>query len=318
MGITLFTLFVLFVVIFCVYRWWNRPGRCFSKACLDGKTVIVTGANTGIGKETVKDFINRGATVIMGCRSLSRGNQAADDIKSVTGNSDRVVVRQLDLGSLKSINVFAENFLKEFSELHILVNNAGIMMCPYTLTEDGFEQQFGVNHLGHFALTNLLLPRMKESGPGGRIVNVSSNGHIPFAYFNLDDLLWKSNRYNSIKAYAQSKLCNVLFTKELHRRLGSEGIYSYALHPGVVSTELMRHSNLMMFSNLLFSRFFKTPEEGAQTNIYCSVQEGLESLSGEYFADCAQTKSHKWTHDVEKAKALWKMSEQLSGVKYPF
>ena len=307
------------VLAFAVYIWWNRPGRCYSKARLDGKIVIVTGANTGIGKETTKNFINRGATVIMGCRDLSRGNKAADDIKSATGNSNRILVRKLDLGSLKSIHEFAESFLKEFSKLHILINNAGIMMCPYTLTEDGFEQQFGVNHLGHFALTNLLLSRMKESGPGGRIVNLTSVGHILFTYFEMDDLLWKKNAYDDVKAYGQSKLCNVLFTKELHRRLADAGISSYAVHPGNVATDLMRHKQILSFIYPLLARIYlKTPEEGAQTSIHCAVQEGLESLSGEYFADCARLESHKWSYDVDKAKKLWAISEQLSGVKFPF
>ena len=307
------------VLAIAFYIWWNRPGRCYSKARLDGKIVVVTGANTGIGKETVKNFINRGATVVMGCRSLSRGNQAADDIKSATGNSDRVVVRQLDLGSLKSIHAFAKGFLEEFSKLHILVNNAGIMFCAYTLTEDGFEQQFGVNHLGHFALTNLLLPRMKESGPGGRIVNLTSVGHILFTYFNMDDLLWEKKAYDQVKAYGQSKLCNVLFTKELHRRLADDGITAYAVHPGNVATDLMRHSSLLTFFYPIMARiYYKTPEEGAQTSVHCAVQEGLESLSGEYFADCARLKSAKMSYDVDKAKELWEVSEKLSGVKYPF
>ena len=314
-------LFVAAVLVISIilYWWWNRPGRCYSKARLDGKTVIVTGANTGIGKETAKNFIIRGATVVMGCRDLSKGTKAANDIKSATGNSDRILVRKLDLGSLKSIHEFAESFLREFSRLDILINNAGIMMCPFALTEDGFEQQFGVNHLGHFALTNLLLPRMKESGPGGRIINLTSVGHILFAYLNLDDLFWKLNQYDDVKSYAQSKLCNVLFTKELHRRLADDGIYSYAVHPGAVSTDLMRHNKLLLFLSPLLSRiYFKTPEDGAQTSIHCAVQEDLESLSGEYFADCARSKSHKWSYDVDKAKKLWAISEQLSGVTYPF
>ena len=307
------------VLLFTIFMWWNRPGRCQSSARLNGKTVIVTGANTGIGKETTNNLINRGATVIMACRDLVKGNQAADDIKVSTGNSDRVHVRKLDLGSMKSIREFAESFLKEFPNLHILINNAGIMMCPYTLTEDGFEQQFGVNHLGHFALTNLLLPRIKESGPGGRIVNLSSVGHKLVAYFDMDDLLWEKNTYNDVKSYGQSKLCNVLFTKELHRRLIDNGISSYSVHPGAVATELMRHTRLLTFLYKVAGRFyFKTPEEGAQTSIHCAVQEGLESLSGEYFADCAMQKSHKWTYDVDKAKQLWDVSEKLTGIKYPF
>ena len=160
---------------------------------------------------------------------------------------------------------------------------------------------------------------MKESGPGGRIVNLTSVGHILFTYFNMDDLLWEKKAYDEVKAYGQSKLCNVLFTKELHRRLADDGITAYAVHPGNVATDLMRHSSLLTFFYPIMSRiYFKTPEEGAQTSVHCAVQEGLESLSGEYFADCARLKSAKMSYDVDKAKELWEVSEKLSGVKYPF
>ena len=129
-----------------------RPGRCDSKARLDGKTAIVTGSNTGIGKETVKDFVTRGATVILACRTVSKGEEAKKNILADTGaSSEKIHVRQLDLGSLKSVKKFTEDFIAEFPKLHLLVNNAGVMMCPFSLTEDGFEQQFGVNHLGHIA-----------------------------------------------------------------------------------------------------------------------------------------------------------------------
>jgi len=301
-----------------------RPGRCDSKARLDGKTAIVTGANTGIGKETVKDFVNRGATVILACRTVSKGEEAKKDIVADTGTSpDKIHVRQLDLGSLKSVRKFTEEFLAEFPKLHILVNNAGVMMCPFSLTEDGFEQQFGVNHLGHFALTNLLLPRIKESGPKTRIVNLSSLGHKSFAYFKMNDLLWKENKYSDLYAYGQSKLCNVLFTKELHKRLADTDITVYAVHPGAVATDLIRHypkvqAVLRIIYPYGLNLFVKMPKDGAQTSIYCSVQEGIENLSGEYFADCAREKSHKWSYDVDKQQELWKVSEEMTKITYPF
>ena len=300
-----------------------RPKRCHSKARLDGKIAIVTGSNTGIGKATVQDFVTRGATVILACRTLSKGEQAANDIKSETGISDKIYVRKLDLGSLKSVRKFAEEFLAEFPKLHLLVNNAGIMFTPYTLTEDGFESQFGVNHLGHFALTNLLLPIMKESGPNTRIINLTSLGHKWFAYYNMKDLLWKENKYSGRHSYGQSKLCNILFTKELHKRLVDTNITVYAAHPGAVATDLMRHQPRMEYYFRLFypygiNLFFKMPMDGAQTSIYCAIQEGIEDLSGEYFADCASEKSHKWTYDVDKQQELWKVSEDLTKITYPF
>ncbi|XP_066928479.1 retinol dehydrogenase 11-like [Clytia hemisphaerica] len=311
--------FVGLVVLLVKYF---QPGRCNSKARLDGKIAIVTGANTGIGKETVKDFVNRGAIVILACRTVSKGEDAKKDIVADTGASpDKIHVRQLDLGSLKSVRKFAESFLAEFPKLNILVNNAGVMLCPYSLTEDGFEQHFGVNHLGHFALTNLLLTRIKESGPKTRIVTLSSNGH-KLAYYNMQDLLWKENKYSDGYAYNQSKLCNILFTKELHKRLADTDITTYAVHPGVVNTDLTRHYPRLEYVlkigyPYIFKYFIKTPNDGAQTSIYCSVQEGIENLSGEYFADCARINSHKWAYDVEKQKELWKISEDLTKITYP-
>ncbi|XP_048828541.1 retinol dehydrogenase 13 isoform X3 [Brienomyrus brachyistius] len=196
-------------------RIWLAGGVCHSRVRLEGKTVLITGANTGIGKETAVDLARRGARVIIACRDLSRANKAAADIRQRSGNGN-VVVKPLDLASLQSVRQLAKDIQENEGRLDILINNAGIMMCPKWKTEDGFEMQFGVNHLGHFLLTNCLLDLLKKSAPS-RIVNVSSlaheKGQIHFDDINLD------NDYDPLKSYRQSKLANVLFSRELAARL---------------------------------------------------------------------------------------------------
>ncbi|RXM33641.1 Arginase, non-hepatic 2 [Acipenser ruthenus] len=220
-----------------------------------------------------------GARVIIACRDLSKGEAAASQIRAETG-SERVLVRRLDLADTRSIKQFAEDFLKEENRLHILINNAGVMMCPYSHTVDGFEMQFGVNHLGHFLLTHLLLDLLKQSAPA-RIINVSSLAHN-FGRIKFDDL--QSERsYEGGLAYCQSKLANVLFTRELAKRLAGTRVTVNSLHPGSVKSELARHSSLIALSWRIFSFFIKTPWEGAQTNIYCAVAEELENVSGKHF-----------------------------------
>uniref|UniRef100_A0A3Q3A9K7 Si:dkey-23o4.6 n=1 Tax=Kryptolebias marmoratus TaxID=37003 RepID=A0A3Q3A9K7_KRYMA len=195
---------------------WIAGGVCRSLVRLDGKTVLVTGANTGIGKETCRDLAGRGARVVMACRDLPRAERAAEEIRRSTGNGN-VVIRHLDLASIYSVTQFAKDFLGSEDRLDILINNAGVMMCPRWITEDGFETQMAVNHLGHFLLTNLLLPMLKSSAPS-RVINVSSiahqGGHIDF-----DDLFFSRKTYSPLESYRQSKLANVLFTRELARRL---------------------------------------------------------------------------------------------------
>ena len=234
-------------------------------------------------------------------------------MKQITG-SEHVHPKLLDLASLKSIREFSESFLAEFPELHILVNNAGIMMCPYAKTEDGFESQFGVNHLGHFALTNLLLPRLVQCAPS-RVVNVSSTAHKASRGMKFQDINFEHGYYGS-RAYWRSKLANILFTKELHRRCENTGVTTYVLHPGVISTELARNSLCARFFYWYSSPFTKTTVQGAQTSIYCAVQEGIEELSGSYFSDCAVASSSGVSQDVEMAKKLWEVSEEMTGVKW--
>ena len=187
---------------------------------------------------TLLNYCSRGGRIILGCRNVQRGEKASSEIREKSG-SENVVFRQLDLASCKSIRSFAEWILTEEKEINILINNAGIMMVPYQLTEDGFESHFGVNHLGHVLLTYLLLDRIKESAPS-RIINVSSLGHL-YGSLDFDDMLWKKS-YSSGLAYTRSKLANVMFTRELAKRLSGSDVTICSVHPGTIYTELARHA----------------------------------------------------------------------------
>ncbi|XP_044062679.1 retinol dehydrogenase 13 isoform X1 [Siniperca chuatsi] len=310
---------LLGVTLICVavLRRWIAGGVCRCSVRLDGKTVLITGANTGIGKETGRDMARRGARVVMACRDLTRAEQAAEEIRQSTGNGN-VVIRHLDLASVYSVRQFAKDFLDSEDRLDILINNAGVMMCPRWLTEDGFETQLAVNHLGHFLLTNLLLPKLKSSAPS-RVVTVSSiahrGGHIDF-----DDLFFSRRPYSSLESYRQSKLANVLFSRELARRLRGSGVSSFCLHPGVIRTELGRHVQgwlpllgaLLSLPSLLL---MKTPSQGSQTTVYCAVTPGLEERSGQYFSDCAEKEAAPEGQDDVVARKLWEESARLVGLK---
>ncbi|XP_017536497.2 retinol dehydrogenase 11 isoform X2 [Manis javanica] len=255
-------------------------GMCTSTVQLPGKVAVVTGANTGIGKETAKDLAQRGARVYIACRDVQKGELVAREIQNMTGN-EQVLVRKLDLADTKSIRAFAEGFLAEEKHLHLLINNAGVMMCPYSKTANGFEMQMGVNHLGHFLLTHLLLEKLKESAPS-RIVNVSSFAHH----------LGRINFHN----------------------LQGTGVTTYSLHPGTVKSELVRHSSLMKCIWWLFSYFLKTPEQGAQTSLYCALTEGLETLSGNHFSDCHVAWVSAKGRNKTVARRLWDVSCDLLGI----
>ena len=234
---------------FFYYRYF-AGGVCRSTASLAGKTVIITGANTGIGKITAIDMAKRQARVIMACRSVERGERAVEEVRKASGSTN-VVFRQLDLASLTSVRRFSEHVLKEDPRIDILINNAGIMACPYWKTEDGFEMQFGVNHLGHFLLTNLLLDRLKAA-PAARIVNVSSLSYKRCTGINFEDIN-SDHSYHPRRAYSQSKLANILFTRSLAMRLEGTCVTANSLHPGVICTELGRHSNRLMAVSCQYS-----------------------------------------------------------------
>ncbi|KAM4592830.1 retinol dehydrogenase 13 [Odontesthes bonariensis] len=294
---------------------WMAGGVCRSKASLEGKTVLITGANTGIGKETALDMAQRGARVILACRDMNRARIAADEIRQKSGNGN-VVVKKLDLASLQSVRDLAREVQEKEERLDILINNAGIMMCPKWETEDGFEMQFGVNHLGHFLLTNCLLDLLKKSAPS-RVVVVSSlaheRGRIHFDDINLDE------DYKPEVSYRQSKLANVLFSRELAARLKDTGVTVYSLHPGVIRTELGRYllPTLALWKRIaasIFMKIVKGPWEGAQTTIYCAVDEKLANESGLYYSDCAPKTPAPLALDDAAAKKLWDLSASMVGL----
>ncbi|CAD5116720.1 DgyrCDS5578 [Dimorphilus gyrociliatus] len=251
---------------------------------LDDKVVLITGANTGIGKETAKNMALRGARVYMACRNLNKANAARDDLLNITGlPADKIKVMQMDLSSFRSIRNFVTEFHKVEEKLHILINNAGIMFTPFLKTEDGFEMQVGVNHLGHFLLTNLLIDKLKTSAPS-RVVTVSSLAHMS-GTVEFDNFRGEKG-YSRINSYGNSKLMNILFAKELGRRLEGTGVTSYSLHPGGIVTDLQREVLNPFFVkvvHVLGYVFWKTIERGAQTTIYCAVNDNAGKETGLYY-----------------------------------
>jgi len=310
------------VLAMAVYglRMYMGGGWCHSEARIDGKTVLITGANTGIGKETALDLARRGGRVILACRSIQKGETAAAEIREELGlkkTDTRVSVLQIDLASLQSVRQFAEQFKKKEKRLDVLINNAGVMSLgfePRSTTKDGFESTFGVNHLGHFLLTNLLLDVIKASAPS-RIITVSSLVHEWAPYkVNFDDLNLEKE-YNADHAYRQSKLANILFSHQLAKKLANTGVTTYSLHPGVVRTELTREiPKFPILSQLLYAAtwpFFKTPLEGAQTQICCAVEPAFAAHTGRYYSDCVEKEPTVEARNDVSAQKLWDISEKL-------
>ncbi|MCF8381605.1 MAG: SDR family NAD(P)-dependent oxidoreductase [Bacteroidales bacterium] len=293
---------------------------------LKGKTIIVTGGNSGIGFEAVKEFSTKGAEVISACRNIQKGEQAKAEILVVHPKA-KIEVMALDLMDLESIRKFAESFKSKYKKIDVLLNNAGIMMNPYTLTKDGFESQLGTNHLGHFALTGLLIDLIKST-PNSRIVNISSMAH-KMGKMNFNNLLFENGKgYTRIKAYGQSKLANLLFTYELQRRLRAANSSSIAVaaHPGISDTNLGRHFENMWLVKIMMPLYLKMVQKadmGALPGIRASVDPNVKG--GEYYGPDGKgertgypvlVESTPASHNIEDAKKLWEVSEKLTGVKF--
>ncbi|XP_022051311.2 retinol dehydrogenase 14b [Acanthochromis polyacanthus] len=281
-----------------------------------GKTVIVTGANSGIGKAIAGELLKVQARVIMACRDLRGAEEAAQEIKKQAGpEQGEVVIKHLDLASLRSVRKFCDEIKDEESKIDVLINNAGVYQCPYTKTEDGFEMQFGVNHLGHFLLTHLLLDILKTSAPS-RIIVVSSKLY-KYGQINFDDLN-SENNYDKAACYSQSKLANLLFTLELARQLEGTGVTVNALTPGIVRTRLGRHVQIPLLAKPLFHlaslAFFKSPLEGAQTPLYLACSTEVEGVSGKCFANCKEEELMPKATDGQAAKKLWDISMRMVGL----
>ncbi len=274
-----------------------------------GRTVIVTGANSGLGLITARELARAGARTILAVRNIAKGDDAAESI------AGEVEVRSLDLQDLASVRAFADGV----DTVDVLVNNAGIMAVPYALTVDGFESQIGTNHLGHFALTNLLLPKLTD-----RVVTVSSGMHL-MGRINLEDLNWKSRRYSPWRAYGQSKLANLLFTSELQRRLDAAGspLRAHSAHPGYSATNLQGRTGrrvgdaLMTFGNKLAT----DATFGARQTLYAASQDlPGDSFIGPRFAMWGPTGPTPFrsplARDARTATGLWELSEQLTATKF--
>ncbi|WP_336326973.1 oxidoreductase [Halovenus sp. HT40] len=294
-----------------------------------GQTVVLTGANSGLGYEATKAFAEKGAHVVMACRSVERGESARDSIREQFPAAS-LSVRELDLADLESVRSFAESFVEEYDSLDMLCNNAGVMAVPRQETEDGFEMQFGVNHLGHFALTGHLLDVLESTSGQPRVVTHSSGVHER-GKIEFDDLHWEDS-YDKWSAYAQSKLANVLFAYELDRRLRTADVdvLSTACHPGYAATNLQKRGPEMAGSRLRLAAMkvanavlAQSAEAGALPMLYAATHE--EITGGEYvgpggFANMRGTpeiqNSSERSRDEETAERLWAVSEELTGVEY--
>jgi NAD(P)-dependent dehydrogenase (short-subunit alcohol dehydrogenase family) len=285
-----------------------------------GKTVLITGANSGLGFHEARVMAGKGATVVMGCRNMKKGELALERIRSA-GPAVEPVLMQLDLASLKGIRSFAGEFRKKFKRLDILINNAGVMVPPYGRTEDGFELQIGTNHFGHFALTGLLLDLAMQT-PNSRVVSVSSLAH-KMGFINFDDIN-SENKYSKWSAYGQSKLANLLFIYELDRRLRSAGADTIAVaaHPGYSATNLQKTIGFFYFFNYILAQ---SAGMGALPVLYAAMGEQVQG--GEFFGPGGfmemrgypkKTSSTRISHDLALAGKLWSLSEHVTGVKYSF
>jgi NAD(P)-dependent dehydrogenase (short-subunit alcohol dehydrogenase family) len=288
-----------------------------------GRIAVITGANTGLGYETARALAEHGAHVVLAVRNLDKGKDAAARITAASPRAD-VALQELDLTSLDSIRAAARQLRSDHDRIDLLINNAGVMYTPKSTTKDGFELQFGTNHLGHFALTGLLLDRLLPVA-GSRIVTVSSIGHRIRADIHFDDLQWEHS-YNRVSAYGQAKLANLLFTYELQRRLAPHGTtIAAAAHPGGSNTELMRNlPPLVARVSAVIEPLFQDPAMGALPSLRAATDPAV--VGGQYFGPdgFAQTRgypkvvaSSRKSHDVDRQRRLWAVSEELTGVLYP-
>jgi NAD(P)-dependent dehydrogenase (short-subunit alcohol dehydrogenase family) len=273
------------------------------------KTCLVTGANTGIGYAISLGLAKMGATVIMVCRNKPRGEAAMTELKEKSGNSS-ISLFIADLSSQTSIRQLVTDFKTKFGKLDILINNAAVITQNRTLTEDGLETQFALNHLAPFLLTELLLDSLKTSD-SARIINISSNAHQT-VNINFDDLQSEQS-YKPKEVYQRTKLCNLLFIYELARQLNGTHITANCVHPGVITTKLLRaYNGGKRDFNFISKLFYSTPEKGAETSLYLASSSKLEGISGKYFDNKKIVNSSKYSNDLTVAKKLWQISQSLT------
>lgn len=286
---------------------------------MQGKTVVVTGANSGIGFETAAALASMGAHVLVTARNADKGRAAVAAITQQLHGEGQVQLVVFDLADLSSVRRGAAEILEQAPRLDVLVNNAGLVLSERAETVDGFEATFATNHLGPFLLTNLLLERLQASSPS-RVVNVASTAHtaarkgIPF------DDLQSTKHYRGMRVYGQSKLANMLFTLELARREKGHGVTANSLHPGTVRTGYGAGGDargFLAFGIKIASPFFLSPAKGARTSVYLASSPEVEGVSGEYFVKCTPRRPRQWALDSDAARQLWQVSEELVGLAAP-
>lgn len=285
---------------------------------LHGRTMLVTGGTTGLGFETVRALASAGATVVLTARSDEKGREACDRVRAIVPDAD-VSFEICELGDLASVRAVADRFGAAHDRLDALIANAGIMAVPFGRTADGFELQFGTNHLGHFVLVGRLLPLLLASAPS-RIVLLSSGGHAG-SDIVWDDIQFETREYSKFESYGQSKTANILHAVELERRFGDRGVHAWAVHPGMVATDLGRHFTKDDYGDLLArAKSAGTqlpprvgPAVGASTQVWAATSDEALGCAGGYLADCGPASAQSYAVDAEAARRLWAVSEELVG-----
>ena len=294
---------------------------------LTGRVAVVTGATTGLGLETARALAAGGAEVVVCGRTAKKCEAAAATIAATVGEA-KLSSAILDLADLPTVRAGAASILEQHPAIHLLVNNAGVMFTPEGRTAQGFETQFGTNHLGHFVLTNHLLPALRAGAPS-RVVNLSSAGHRS-GQIRWDDLHFEAEPYDKFEAYGQSKTANILFSVELDRRLAGSGVRVNAVHPGMIVTDLARHmtsDDMVQLQRRAAASAatgtgpglpeFKSVQQGAATSVWAAVSPEMADVGGAYCADAEIAEAADYATDAEYARRLWAVSEQLVGESFP-
>ncbi len=295
---------------------------------LRGKRILVTGASAGLGVETARALAAKGAAVVGAARDLNKARQATENVRAAAANGGSLSLVEVDLASLTSVRACADALVASGQRFDVLIANAGVMACPKGITSDGFETQFGTNHLGHFVLLNRLVPLL---APAARVICLSSAGHR-FADVDLDDPNFERTDYHPFVAYGRSKTANILYAVALDRRLSRRGIRAAAVHPGVIQTELGRHLTPELISQIMPSGgsqpafVFKTIPQGAATSVWSAVVAPAQAVGGRYCEDChvadvtddpnARQGVRDYALDAARADALWEKSEQMVGERF--
>ncbi len=276
---------------------------------MSGRTCMITGATSGIGRATALALADQGASLFLVARDIVKGETLAATIRNRGGKAETLIA---DLSSQAQIRQLAATFLDRGEPLHVLINNAGVVNLQHKRTVDDVEEVFAVNHLAYFLLTHLLLDRLKASAPA-RILNVASEAH-KLSPIQFEDIGFAAN-YRSMKVYGQSKLANILFTYELARRLEGSGVTVNCLHPGAVSTGLGKNNGRIAQTLIGFLRpFFRTPEKGAETSVYLASAAAIEGITGRYFSNCREKRTSRVSYDVNVGQRLWQLSEKMTGI----